>query len=736
MINAGSARVSYLENGTTTTHAIPFPFVTGAEIRVYRKVGRVKTLLANPTHYSVTGGNGSTGAIVKTSGGTVGATLIIERFTERAQRDDYNVRDSFPSDRIEKNLDRLTAIAQEQDRAIVDEGDARAEDMSRALRLPAGELVAELPAASARADRYLAGLSNGGFIFKEGTGGVDLVDLTPLGAVAVTDTGADRTGSIDATDACHAAALAGDAVLFPPGLYKIASDMTLTKPAVFAPGAKLLIGNAVTASLAEFSAPIARVFDCAGSGKVVFNRAKIAAGYAEWWGAAANDPATDSTVALNAALEALPHVQLLGSYYTSATIVVAKNGTRLTGNAHTQTDQNSTDVGNQAQILCTDAAATILRIGSASSTDPRNAGGDLVEAVWLEGFTCDRTVDPYMALLATDSAMGIDVRWCVNCHFDRVFSLNSCIGWQFYGTVQHYARFCAALREREGSDPAHDVFIGFYIDQAAPTSYNGGNASLRLLWCRSFHLTDDAAPALAYSAGIRFDGGWVDTDIVGFETGGGIQFGIHGIGDGLASASFRGENLKVTSCNFDPGSVACIWLEKSGPRSAVVIENNYFATTGTALHIEDFGGTVVLANNQFITPALGYTGISLTNVAHLRSENNIFTGFAAPIVLSLVSNFTIRDTINGSYGASALPAISVNACFRGVVDPVINGVGNAYGFGVKLLGTLNSFVEVNCTTINAPAINGGSGNKLYHNASQITATGAFGTSCLARGIMT
>jgi len=461
-------------------------------------------------------------------------------------------------------------------------------------------------------------------------------------------------------------------------------------------------------------------------------------GRPEWFGAKANDPSIDCLRSIQASLDLCAATQLgSGDYFVSGTLTISKNGSTLLGAAHTQTDQNSNDA-YRTRIICTSATATIIRIGSSGLTDPRHSSGDLIEAVMLQGFTVDRSVNPFTPESGLRGCIGIDVRWCVNCHFERVFSVNSCLGWAFYGTVQHYQRFCSALREKEGSNRANDPFIGFYVDQvyagSGSSPYNGANASLRLLYCRCFATTEDATPSLTYSAGVYFAGGWVDTDVVGFETGSGIQYGIYGHADGYGGTSYLAENLKINGGNFDPGSIACIWLQDAGSRSAVIISDNYFATTATAVHLQDFHGTVVITGNQFITSKLAWTGVSAVNTTQLRSENNIFTGYQVAHDHTSLSNFTIRDTVNNSYGASPSPAINLKGCTRGRVDCVINGVASAYAIGVNLDGAANALIEVNCTTLNSAAVV--RGKKLVYNGKPITAAGAFGTNCLAWGIMT
>ena len=399
--------------------------------------------------------------------------------------------------------------------------------------------------------------------------------------------------------------------------------------------------------------------------------------------------------------------------------------------AHTQTDQGAND--RATQIICTSATETIIQVGSDSSTQPT----PLVEAVILKGFTVNRSVDPFTPATGVAGAIGIALRWCVNCHFEKVFSINSCRGWFLFGTVETYVKWCAALRNREGSNAANDPFIGFHLDYSAPLGANGGNASAYLTYCRAFPYTEGTVPSLTYSAGVRMDSGWVDLFIHGFETGGGIQYGIHGIGDGYSSGSFRTEDLIITNCVLDPGAIACIWLEQAGPESAITIANSYLApaSTGTAVVLYQLGGSVTVSNNQVIVAAFSAAGIGATNVNNLRAHGNIYTGLRQPIWLNAVTSFEIRDTLHGLVTSGDYPALGVAACTRGKIDCIVNGPGGCYTKGVDLQGTANSLIQVEATNLQATAFPSGSANKIVHNGTQVTTAGLFGTNCLASGIM-
>lgn len=454
-------------------------------------------------------------------------------------------------------------------------------------------------------------------------------------------------------------------------------------------------------------------------------------GSPEWFGAILNSTAgsvpADNVSAINACVTLCPVTILSpGKYYTNARIHITLNHRTIRGAAYTQTDQgsNTSAIFPASEIITTSSSATIIQIGSDSSTKPTN----LVEAVRLEDFSVNRSVNPLTTGNRTGS-IGISCRWCVNCHFTRVFSLNSERCWFLGGVVSSWYNYCSALRDKEGSDALNDQYIGWHFDTNFPSGYNGGNASVTMLYCRAFPITEAYAPSLTYSAGIRMDGGWVDIFIKGLEVGASIGYGIHGIGDGVASTSYRTEDLMITDCVLDPGTTACVYLEEAGVHSAVTIHNCYLAPSPGAMgaiRLLNMAGSATISGNQIITNGHNSVGFGAINVNNIRLSNNIYTQVRQPVYLDSCNNFSIQETISNKSGTNGdFGAIQLTACNRGYVNSIIGGNANAYPVGVNLIGSANTNVEINATNIDANAIAGGYTNKVKANNVQITSFGSF-----------
>lgn len=159
---------SYTGNGVTTTFAVPFQFFGADELEVIERViatgaETVKTL---STHYTVTGGDGSTGTVTAVTAPASTVEWHIRRKTAQSQATDYVDGDPLPSATLERDLDRLEAQVQEL-----------ARDGALAIRLPYTAPSVSLSIPEDRAGKFLAFDDDGNVIAAEGTAG----DIGPQG---------------------------------------------------------------------------------------------------------------------------------------------------------------------------------------------------------------------------------------------------------------------------------------------------------------------------------------------------------------------------------------------------------------------------------------------------------------------------------------------------------------------------------------------------------------------------
>jgi len=129
-VSTTTTSVSYTGNGSTTSFAVTFPFFgTGstAELEVIERTiaTGAEVTKSYSTHYTVTGGSGSTGAVVAGSAPADTVQWHIRRKTTTTQTSNYVTNDPFPADTLEGDIDRLAMSGQERDG-----------DISQAFRFP------------------------------------------------------------------------------------------------------------------------------------------------------------------------------------------------------------------------------------------------------------------------------------------------------------------------------------------------------------------------------------------------------------------------------------------------------------------------------------------------------------------------------------------------------------------------------------------------------------------------
>ncbi len=135
-------RASTNGDGTTTSFAVAFPFYDNTDLVVVLvDAGDVETVQTLGTHYTVTGGAGSTGTVEMAVPPASGERLVRYRDLPITQETDYADGDAFPADSHEAALDRLTMQNQDQ-----------ADKLSRAVTLSestevTGDLLMEEPSA-------------------------------------------------------------------------------------------------------------------------------------------------------------------------------------------------------------------------------------------------------------------------------------------------------------------------------------------------------------------------------------------------------------------------------------------------------------------------------------------------------------------------------------------------------------------------------------------------------------
>lgn len=111
---------TYAGDGVSMLFVVPFYFINNGDLKVTKidALG-VRTLLTEGIDYSVTGAGVLTGGTITTTVAyPLGIIIELKRVMAILQLDDYQANDVFPAETFEKDLDRLTMIAQQLDLAI------------------------------------------------------------------------------------------------------------------------------------------------------------------------------------------------------------------------------------------------------------------------------------------------------------------------------------------------------------------------------------------------------------------------------------------------------------------------------------------------------------------------------------------------------------------------------------------------------------------------------------------
>jgi hypothetical protein len=227
-------RKEYAGDGVTTAFATsPVVFFDSADLKVYvvTTATGAATLQTITTHYTVSGGSGSTGTVTMVTAPTSAQTLVIVRDVAATQSSDFVNNDINDAEVLEDALDRLTMLAQQN-----------ATTADRALRVADSDPASvETEMVTTGKAGYYVRLNTGGTAFElaegdantstftqSGSGAVERSVTAKLGEiVSVKDFGATGDGVTDDTAAIQAAIDAvftlygGGRIWFPVGSYRI-----------------------------------------------------------------------------------------------------------------------------------------------------------------------------------------------------------------------------------------------------------------------------------------------------------------------------------------------------------------------------------------------------------------------------------------------------------------------------------------------------------------------------------
>ena len=555
--------------------------------------------------------------------------------------------------------------------------------------------------------------------------------------LSVKDFGATGDGTTDDSAFFTTADAAGLEVFVPKGNYKISSSITLNNRFSFQQGAILIIPNGVTVNfVGGVNANIYQIFNCSGTGKVVINPSKTTVGYPEWWGAVTNAGGVDCLAAIKACITACPVTQLqAGDYFIYDTLVIAMDNRFVYGSGHSYTAVAQPWLAPPTRIVVNGGVKDCIQVGPNSNP---GGGSDWPVGIVLKDFCVSRNAVAVATGNVDTAARGIRAQYVERLAMERISALDHSVGFSFVNTAGCMITQCGATNNVPN---ALDTFYGFVFGNLSLE----GNASIYLNKCGAAVLTPGLA--LTDSYGFWLYGHFADTFLNQCETAL-TNYGIYVYGSAaqsLAEQKSGNVDLHIIQPVCDQYYLYGIYFAQLSKYSCIDLSNGYFAPSGSAtdsagIFVGGSQGSVSIVNTQVIgwpdSGVSGAIGLYLNTASGVSSRNNMYTCCARPVVLDTVTNCCIEDTINnvGSV-TNTIGAIYMINSTRNKIAPIIKGDSSKFAVGVNLTSTLNQYNEVNCTGINSTAVSGGSANKLIYNGTAVTATGIFGTTNLASGVM-
>ncbi len=317
-LSDNTPRVSYTvaQGATQTSFTVSFEFFADADLNVYVD-GVLKSLTS---HYTVSGGSGSTGAVtISVTGATGGSTVVITRDIALERTTDFPASGAFQIGSLNTELDKITA-------QFADRKDA----VDRSLRLQDSDAAGsmELPLKATRAGTVLG--------FNATTGvpeaGPKIADVSTLSAIT-TDiaTLADIEDGTTATDAIS-------------GLAAIKANVTTVAGIVS--NVTTVAGNASNINSA--------VSNASNINSAVSNASNINA-------------AVSNASNINAAVSNASNINAASGHATTATTKASEAATSAS-NASTSASTSSTQATNSANSATASATSATASATSATAS--------------------------------------------------------------------------------------------------------------------------------------------------------------------------------------------------------------------------------------------------------------------------------------------------------------------------------------------------------------------------------
>jgi len=633
-ISNNAARVNYtVASGVTqTSFSVPFEFFNDSDLSVYVD-DVLKTIT---THYTVSGGDGSTGTITMSVTGTAGgSTVVISRSIAIERTSDFQTGVDINRAALNTQLDTLTAIAADnQDKA------------NRSITAPNSEVnpVLELPDADTRKGKLIG--------FNETTGNIELSATLADGNTLASISGdiatlADIEDGTDATDAIQTVAGISSNVTTVAGVSAnvttvagnttnintvAGNDANITTVADNVSGISIVSDDIISVvAVAINAANINTVAaDGADIGTVATSIASVDTAATNI--ASINTNATNITDIQNASANAATATTQAGIATTQAGIATTKASEAATSETNAATSETNAATSETNASTSETNAATSATDAATSATNASGSAGAALNFQTQAGIYSSNAASSASSALSSKNSASSFATNSANSATSASNSASTATTKASEAAASETAAEAAKVAAEAALDEFTDIYLG--AKASDPTTDNDGNALTA--GDQYFNTTINV---LKIYNGSAWQAAAIDSS--GFvETTGDTMTGNLSFGDNDKAIFGAGSDLEI----YHDGSNSYVQDAGSG--------NLYLRQNGTAVIIDDGTNNLAAFNSTSGESALYYggsgkklattsTGVDITGT--LTSDGlTVDTDAYRRLLLTYPDNFTSK----------------------------------------------------------------------------------------------
>lgn len=556
----------------------------------------------------------------------------------------------------------------------------------------------------------------------------ELADIACLQAGMRSLVGDGVTNDKAAIDTAIAATPSGRSIRVLRGSFRVGSNTTISKALIFE-GGRFVVPDGVTLTInAPIIAPMAQIFECSGTGKVVLGAAANGEGWVDWWGTNAD--------AIEAAHKALA-VARLGprDYGVSRTVVLSTSYRKVIGCRGSAENQN-----DGTRVVLSGAAVTtdpVIQLGTLAADNVLNCARRLdVSSI---NTVRDGKVNPAASGRREDAVPGWKICGWYESRLEHCFDYGSPIHYRVSGTTACEIHHCNGVRPTgtEGNVNGYaDYYTGFCIGGYSTSfGFIGSNASLSITRC-SVAGGQGVDPMGLFLFGYIGDT-WVDH----FECSQ-LAYGVYLDGRDAAgttlTATSAHQDVKIVDSVIDAITFCGLTVRGVNGGGMITIKDNYVAGAaglGDAMLIQNCEGLVSVDGGEHIgQPGEANFGIRIVGSKRLTvGPNQKLRNFRVPVRAESSSRIRLMPHISrtATGGTNVMELAGVG---RAYIAPMVDSPNQCWDYGIDTNAACN-YSEFNLTGIPPSVFDvADPARKLRLDGANVT-TDSFGNNNIRTGVI-